>query len=264
MATLNEVIEAVLKDVAQARAEADQFSANLAKAYKEHPILKTFPVPRLEFNDIEVDLRFAYLSPPVDNTVVDQFYDPVLSVTAETLVNNAFIALRELDEANIEWMNALNRVYSQQSQINIKREVLLKLLEDLSRLKARNELWLEERLPLVSNALQAPINKDPEAAQQLQRYKGAMPQIYQVAEPLLRELFENGKQIKLDPVQVSSVLVNDERYGGAAVEVKSAVLATLPTQSVSQFNFATRIDNYQWEEAENPDTGQTELLLNKL
>ena len=264
MATLNEVIEAVLKDVAQARAEADQFSANLAKAYKDHPVLRTFPVPRLELNDIEVDLRFAYLNPPADNTVVDQFYDTKLATVANTIVNNTFIMLREMDEANIPWMNALNRVYSLQNQINIRRSVQLSLLEDLTRLKAQDAAWQQERQPIINAVLYLPLTNDPETAGLKANDNNDIPQrIDGVLEPLLNELLQQATEITLDPVQVSSALVNDERYGGAEVEVKSAVLATLPTQSVSKFNFATRIDNYQWEEAQNAD-GETELLLNKL
>lgn len=57
--SLKEIVASALTDIAFARAEADQQSAQLSEKYRNDPILQYFPVPRVEINELVIDLKFA-------------------------------------------------------------------------------------------------------------------------------------------------------------------------------------------------------------
>lgn len=59
MAELNDVLGAILRDVAQARVTSDLFSKNVSVDYQQDEILSGFPVPRVEVVQASVDLKFA-------------------------------------------------------------------------------------------------------------------------------------------------------------------------------------------------------------
>jgi hypothetical protein len=59
VAELNTVLGAILRDVAQSRVVADLFSRNVSVEYQQDPILKDFPVPRVEIVQATLDLKFA-------------------------------------------------------------------------------------------------------------------------------------------------------------------------------------------------------------
>jgi hypothetical protein len=59
LAELNDVLGAILRDVAQARVTSDLFSKNVSVDYQQDEILSGFPVPRVEVVQASVDLKFA-------------------------------------------------------------------------------------------------------------------------------------------------------------------------------------------------------------
>lgn len=59
MAELNDVLGAILRDVAQARVMSDLFSRNVSVDYQQDDVLGGFPVPRVEVTQASLDLKFA-------------------------------------------------------------------------------------------------------------------------------------------------------------------------------------------------------------
>ena len=60
---LSQLVGAIIRDVAKARVQADQYSHLLSEKYKEKEDngeqLVSFPVPRAEISDVEVKFKFA-------------------------------------------------------------------------------------------------------------------------------------------------------------------------------------------------------------
>ena len=60
---LSQLVGAIIRDVAKARVQADQYSHFLSDKYKEKEDnggqLVSFPVPRAEISDVEVKFKFA-------------------------------------------------------------------------------------------------------------------------------------------------------------------------------------------------------------
>lgn len=61
MAKLKQIISAILNDISQARAIADNYSRELKHSYKEDPFLKLLSVPRTDIKEVTIDLKFAIL-----------------------------------------------------------------------------------------------------------------------------------------------------------------------------------------------------------
>jgi hypothetical protein len=59
MPSLKETIAAIVSDVARGRVHADIASAEVAVLYKEHPILREFPLPYMTIDKVEIDLKVA-------------------------------------------------------------------------------------------------------------------------------------------------------------------------------------------------------------
>jgi hypothetical protein len=59
LAELNDVLGAILRDVAQARVTSDLFSKNVSVDYQQDEVLSGFPVPRVDVVQASIDLKFA-------------------------------------------------------------------------------------------------------------------------------------------------------------------------------------------------------------
>ncbi len=70
MSQLNSIIASVLSDINEAKAKADLTSSELAKTYAADKVLRYFPVPRINIENLEVEIKYAVNSveeKPVDN-----------------------------------------------------------------------------------------------------------------------------------------------------------------------------------------------------
>ncbi|TND09903.1 MAG: Uncharacterized protein FD123_831 [Bacteroidetes bacterium] len=56
---LAQLFSAFLAQVAEARMNADQYSAEISKQYLKDDILRHFSVPRLDIENLTVDMKFA-------------------------------------------------------------------------------------------------------------------------------------------------------------------------------------------------------------
>lgn len=62
MVELYKVLGTVLKDLAQSRVISDTFSRDISIEYEEDPILRLFPVPRIDIKEVTVSLPFTIKS----------------------------------------------------------------------------------------------------------------------------------------------------------------------------------------------------------
>jgi hypothetical protein len=70
LAGLNDVLGAILRDVAQARVTSDLFSRSVSFEYRDDEVLRGFPVPRVEVVQASLELKFAVND--VERTEVDR------------------------------------------------------------------------------------------------------------------------------------------------------------------------------------------------
>jgi hypothetical protein len=96
MPTLKDYLGALVKDLNYARAIADVESANIAKMYAEHDLLKHFSIPRMKIQDTELTIPVAVSEletsteaeyQPIDNT---KFYAATYGEIKNTLKAASF------------------------------------------------------------------------------------------------------------------------------------------------------------------------------
>jgi hypothetical protein len=63
---LYQVLGAALRDVAQARFMSDLYSRQISYKYEQDPLLRRFPVPRVDLDEVEISLQFAISQVAVD------------------------------------------------------------------------------------------------------------------------------------------------------------------------------------------------------
>ena len=59
MADLQQVVGAILRDLAKARFGTDLYSRSIARYYENDYLLRKFPVPRADVEEVEIDLKFS-------------------------------------------------------------------------------------------------------------------------------------------------------------------------------------------------------------
>jgi hypothetical protein len=59
VADLQQVVGAILRDLAKARFGSDLYSRSIARYYENDYLLRKFPVPRSDVEEVEVDLKFS-------------------------------------------------------------------------------------------------------------------------------------------------------------------------------------------------------------
>lgn len=59
MADLQQILGAILRDLAKARFSADLYSRSIARYYEGDYLLRKFPVPRADVEEVELDLKFS-------------------------------------------------------------------------------------------------------------------------------------------------------------------------------------------------------------
>ncbi len=86
MTALGEVVGALISQLDKGRSQADASTLEIAKAYKEHPLLAEFPVPRLLLEEVVIDLKMSIAAAPLPRGALSaQSRSEVLSRMGEVL-----------------------------------------------------------------------------------------------------------------------------------------------------------------------------------
>lgn len=118
MADLREVVGAILRDITEARAQADAASRDMALIYAKDPILRSFTIPRTEIRDLKLDLKIAVrglVESSDDQMARDARMDEVVRKMVKTLPF-------PIDEQTFRTLRALATPI-------ISREAILRVLE---------------------------------------------------------------------------------------------------------------------------------------
>jgi len=59
MADIQQILGALLRDLAKARFSADLYSRSIARYYENDYLLRRFPIPRADVEEVEIDLKFS-------------------------------------------------------------------------------------------------------------------------------------------------------------------------------------------------------------
>ena len=122
---LSQLVGAIIRDVAKARVQADQYSHLLSEKYKEKEDngeqLVSFPVPRAEISDVEVKFKFAVSE--IKEARSRFFFNKVLEKYTNLLTKNFFLSKnivlpRINQKIFIDWLEIMNANSHKENPLN--------------------------------------------------------------------------------------------------------------------------------------------------
>ena len=142
MADLQQVVGAILRDLAKARFSADLYSRSIARYYENDYLLRRFPVPRADVEEVELDLKFSIASVP-DSEVNHESQEANAAVlferSVERLVATFLDIARGRNESdktfNETWWKYLTKGFNSSSlRIEMRQKVLRYFIESYTHL----------------------------------------------------------------------------------------------------------------------------------
>jgi hypothetical protein len=70
MTSLGEILGAMISQIDRGRAQADIAVLEIAQIYKDNPVLRGFPVPRVALDEVRLDLKLAISAMPVSERML--------------------------------------------------------------------------------------------------------------------------------------------------------------------------------------------------
>ncbi|MEQ8355343.1 MAG: hypothetical protein RH942_07390 [Kiloniellaceae bacterium] len=142
MADLQQVVGAILRDMAKARFSADLYSRSIARYYENDYLLRRFPVPRADIEEMELDLKFSIAEVP-GSEVNKESQEANAAVLFERSVERLVSIFLDLardrndnDEAfNEVWWKYLTKGYnSSVLRVEMRQKVLRYFIESYTHL----------------------------------------------------------------------------------------------------------------------------------
>ena len=144
MAELHQVIGSILRDITQARITSDIYSRNMSKYYEQDPLLRRFPTPRSEIDEVEIDLKFAIAGIAYNSSqdesreamaanIFIKYSDHIAQTFFDGLINCLNKPEKEAKLVEIDPKTS-SKIYGFEHRIYLKQDILLYFLRHKGRL----------------------------------------------------------------------------------------------------------------------------------
>jgi hypothetical protein len=280
MAELHHIIGSILRDISQARASSDIYSRNLSKYYEQDPMLRRFPTPRTDIDEIEIDLKFAIsgieINPSQEEDreamaatifvkyseyITQAFFDAILN-SLDRLVKDNRIDKEKIDPQTLKKIRGFeHRIYVRQDFLlyfQLHKDKLLAKISDGSAHKDIKEEILHRVFEKIDNG--------ELSEQQLRLAKSLLFQDSMLSrtdlELLEKHVFKDTLDRKLkeilremeEPLRYVWERKGDEKLEGdkkISVEVTADKLRETPESAISLIKIKARVKNYIWTKVEH-------------
>lgn len=269
MADLQQVVGAILRDLAKARFASDLYSRSIARYYENDYLLRKFPVPRSDVEEVEVELKFSIsevLSSQVNAEGREANVAFLLERSVEQLVATYLDLARKFteDSANESDANALKALLSKgfnsvSLRIELRQKVLRYFIESYTHLigsdgSFKADLALEElRRPIFWSL--AAFLRDGDDRERRQELDGPSNAVFDhvsseddftsvvngLAEPI-RNIWQNNYDARLE------------------VEIEGSKLAQLSDAAISTVRIKAVVRNMVWTEVKLDDHKSRQVL----
>ncbi len=252
MAQLNQVIGAILRDIAQARLTSDLYTRDISRYYEQDSLLRIFPVPRSEINEVTIDLRFAISkieSDPASTTAKNAKTAGIFDPCSEHLVNSIFDGLTSTPtaQANPSWLETINNFSTAEFRSDLRTKILDCFESNVYGLidKQNNLLDVDALLDFVREAVDRSIYRKPEIASFLEDGDFSGPVKAAVTTRMKSDL-------EAMRVEIESARSAAEDYS-IEVDVTTDKLQEVPEAALSSIKLTTSMRNYTWSQVEQKD-----------
>jgi plasmid stabilization system protein ParE len=272
MAELHHILGSILRDVSQSRVTSDLYSRNISKYYEQDPLLRRFPIPRTDIEEVEIDLKFAIsgietnasqnenreaitadLLVRFSEAIAQYFFDALIGGIDKLVAEES---IPHPDEETVKRIRFFeHRIYLKQDILvyfQRHRERLVKLLDSDKVLSDLIEDIMERRFYTLETDPQE--TKGIDVNQLL--FQQSPPEIKQVLGDIkaavLDKAFKEGLSVMLKELEEPlSAIWHQGGDKKANVEVTVAGLSELSEQAVSTIKVKARVKNYRWSKVEH-------------
>jgi hypothetical protein len=247
MPELHHILGSLFRDVAQSVFTSDMYSRELSQYYEQDALLRHFPVPRTEIEELEVQLKFAIAGievNPAHSVGRESSAAAIFIDFSYDLTENFFETLLErLQDQEGVAPGTWRTVRSLEQHIYLRQDLLRYFQRKQGNLIQEGEFQVKSAGSYVDGLLSRRAKKLVEASDfsdgDLKKLvSGVMKSLNVEAE--LNELSE---PLKFAWQQGGDFTLN--------VEVSADRLQDLETDQLSTINVRTRLRNYIWEEVEH-------------
>ncbi len=256
MAELQQILGNILKDIAQARVTSDIYSRNISKYYEQDPLLRKFPLPRTEINEVEVDLKFV-MSGLESSVEQDE--------EMETSMAPLFIRFsQEISDGLFENMSAASKKYANFSpdtakrlvgtehRIYLSQSLILYFQRNRGKLVKKGKFNIREAVGDIEKLLRSRYHE-------LLADSGLSDgQLDEMQKAVFKKL-DIQSLLKSVEKPMLAAFAADDGYK-VAVEVTADKLAECPEASISSIKVKAQVRNYIWSKVEHE--GETWRSLN--
>ncbi len=268
MAELHQILGSVLRDVAQARMISDVYSRNISTYYEQDPLLRRFPTPRTEIDEVEFDLKFVLdgvQSNLSQNEEREVSSAPLFNSFSFDLAENFFDALNDhsrnlfsqLDEETKRRIQSNDPTQESgwgqfEYRIYVKQSLVLYLQRNRDRIIQQGKLEIDTTLSEIEGILHSWIRKIFENAEKLSESD------FNVLEGQVFKAINLKAQLSEleDPISQIENLQADLKLNVAVTLDK---LMEAPPSIISTIRIKSRVRNYLWTKIDHEGHSQRHL-----
>lgn len=247
MAQLHQIVGGLLRDIAKARFGSDLYSRSIARYYEARSLLRQFPVPRTEIDEVELELKFA-----IDGISVE----PVQNETREATL--AIILERETEAIAQKVMDAI-RETAHKLIVEHKRQIglaglMVKLRQHiLSSFLANSDTWINSEGTLDLKAAVSGLKQAVESLLEL-----VFPDEKKAFYGQLDELFESDSRNSIfaqlyDLNKKVAEIWHEESQSRIEIEVDRERLTKMTSDMICSIKIKSHVRNYVWMDVEAKD-----------
>ncbi|MEM7370220.1 MAG: hypothetical protein AAF587_16550 [Bacteroidota bacterium] len=240
MAKLDQVIGAILKDITQARVEADVFAIEASRQYHAHPLLQHFPVPRIDIQEAEIELKFAIAEARLFPTVMSKLIENFAADAARILLEKTIAVLSTVSATVVNDSTLIDPLRTIAAREGLEQVILPQMITDQDSLfEDAFQLDTTFAVTILINSFRQ-FRTDQTAvftAVGLNASEQArLTEVWDLVSSQLITDFQHTLDLKVlnkDNVELEILVASDK-------------LQKLPAAAVSEIKFTTSIQNYTW------------------
>ncbi len=249
MAELNQILGALLRDIAQARFSSDLYSKNISRYYEQNSLLRRFPVPRAEIEEVEIDLKFALSEIDFQGDTGEgreaqlaPFFERQSNALASRFIEGA----REIARARNK-VGLAQELSRESFRIDVRQDILRYFMHNYPHLiDGGGHLNVKEALEGLRPVLSGALTYRMERA-------GAK-------DPDLRREIVDTVDLSAALKEMAGEALQYWRQGGDCrinTEVSGSALGELPAEVISSVKIKVGLRNYTWTQVESKEEGRT-------
>ncbi|VAW44484.1 hypothetical protein MNBD_GAMMA04-2099 [hydrothermal vent metagenome] len=232
MPTLKDYLGSLVRDLNHARVIADVETANIAKMYAEHDLLKHFSIPRMKIQETELTIPIA----------IDEL-DQSSEIDYQPIDNKRFYAKAYAEIKNVFKVTSFNKNISTllRKDIYIQIDHLEKAIKSGENITESLQMFSEE---LSGRAIEIIASNKQEYSLLKKRLKEKKLNIQQIKEPLTISL-TNRLQTEIKPREVTGKIEN------AQITVESDKLKDKKPESLVYIKMKITEESMEWQTMED-------------